>query len=86
MRAVAVLLYGLWLNPVPIGGPDVDAGQMVWIPFILADLPWSLSFDGFAFPSNGLALAFYAAGMGLPWILYGFCISKSIAWIYWHMK
>ncbi|RCS52620.1 hypothetical protein DTL42_07205 [Bremerella cremea] len=83
LRACAVLIYGLLLVQVPIGGPDIDAGQMVWIPFFIADLPWSFwFFDGVQFPSNAIALATYTLIVGLPWIAYGFLLTRLVRWAY----
>lgn len=80
LRGAAVLVYGLWLMPVPIGGPNIDAGGMVWIPFLIADLPWSLWFPVFSFPSNAIALGTYAVIVGLPWIAYGYLLARLVMW------
>lgn len=82
LRGAAVLAYGLWLMPVPIGGPNIDAGGMVWIPFLIADLPWSLWFPAFSFPSNAIALGTYTVIVGLPWIAYGYVLARLVMWIY----
>ncbi len=79
-RLALVLVYGLLLNPVAIGGPHADSGMLVWLPFFLADLPWSVWFDSFEYPSNFVALAVYAIVVGLPWILYGIVFSRFATW------
>lgn len=76
-----VVMYGMAMGPGTIGGPNVDAGQMVWIPFFLADFPWSMEFDRHTYSSGALALAIYALVVGLPWIAYGSLLSKLAAWL-----
>ena len=82
IRAILVFAYCMKWGADTIGGPHVDAGQMVWIPFFLADLPWSLIFDQYSFPSGIAALCVYALIVGLPWIGYGILLAKIVGWIY----
>lgn len=67
LRAILVLTY----QAADIGGPNLDAGQMAWMPFFLVDVPWSILFNAIAYSSNSLAIFVYATIVGLPWILYG---------------
>ena len=73
VHVVLVAIFSYRLGP--LAGPDVDAGQMAWIPFFVADFPWSVIFNGITFPSNSLGVFVYAAVVGLPWIIYGIAIS-----------
>ena len=69
VRAMAVLSYSR--NASDIGGPQVDAGQMAWIPFFVVDVPWSLMFDNLTYSSDRTAVGAYSFAVGLPWVLYG---------------
>ena len=69
VRATAVLVYSQITSD--IGGPNVDSGQIAWIPFFAADIPWSLVFDYMTYPSNKTAVAIYSFVVGLPWVFYG---------------
>ncbi len=82
IRATLVFAHGMKWGPDTIGGPHVDAGQMVWIPFMLADLPWSLIFDQYSFPTGTAALCVYALIVGMPWIGYGILLAKIVGWSY----
>ncbi len=80
LRMVLVVGYAL-IGAPEIGGPNVDAGSMVWIPFFLADLPWSIFFDTFDYQSNTAALIVYAGIVGLPWIVYGYAVIRLADWL-----
>ncbi|XZE37139.1 hypothetical protein SH501x_002741 [Pirellulaceae bacterium SH501] len=74
VRATLVFLYSL--TAVPIGGPGTDAAIMMWIPFFVVDIPWSLLFESVSYSSNETALVVYALFVGIPWIIYGFVLQK----------
>ncbi len=69
VRALLVLTYSL--SVADIGGPQVDAGTLAWLPFFVVDLPWSWLFAEVPYPSETVALSLYVIAVGLPWILYG---------------
>lgn len=81
-RAILVFAYGMIFGTDTIGGPRLDAGGMVWIPFFVADFPWSFEFERYAFVSGMVALWVYALVVGVPWITYGFVLASLIRWVF----
>lgn len=79
IRAVCIYAYA-WHVGIDLGGPNVDASAMVWIPFIVIDLPWSLLLDAIRFQSNEATLFVYATMIGLPWIFYGALSAWIVSW------
>lgn len=62
----ACLVFGYGAVSAPIGGPNVDESALEWMPFVMADFPWSFLFDNFTYSSNAVALTAYALVVGLP--------------------
>ena len=80
VRAFLILIWAIWCR-IPLGGPEQDASGMVWIPFLVADFPWSIAFEHFTYPTNEIALVIYMFTIGLPWLLYGWVIQRIFAWL-----
>jgi hypothetical protein len=79
LRAFCVAVYSL--VSVPIGGPGVDASVLQWIPFFIADLPWSMLFENNVYSTNTRALTVYAFVFGIPWFAYGVIFQQGLAWM-----
>lgn len=79
LRAFFVAVYSVF--SVPIGGPGADASVLQWIPFFIADLPWSMLFKNNVYSTNTRALTVYALVVGIPWFAYGVIFQHGLVWM-----